>query len=121
MPLGRSSARRARSSSGCRRRSPMTDWVVDTNVLLVATRAVLGRPPIALERRGEDVPVTEIADLHAVYLWLEAVRRSSDVYVVLDVPDDLIKGEYANKLAKSEYGRMVIAEKLSKGQYKSVE
>lgn len=99
----------------------MADWVVDTNVLLVATRAVLGRPPMALERRGEDVPVTDTADLQAVYLWLETVRRSREACVVLDVPNDLIKGEYANKLAKSEYGRMVIAEKLSKGQYKTVE
>lgn len=99
----------------------MADWVVDTNVLLVATRAVLGRPPRALERRGEDVPVTAIADMQAVYIWLEAVRRSADECVVLDIPNDLIKTEYANKLDKSEYGRMVIAEKLTKGQYKAAE
>lgn len=99
----------------------MADWVIDTNVLLVATRAVMGRPPRWLERRGADVPVTDIADQQAVYLWLEAVRRSSEACVVLDTPHDLTKGEYANKLAKSEYGRMVIAEKLTRGQYKVVE
>lgn len=99
----------------------MADWVVDTNVLLVATRAVLGGPPRQLARRGEDVPVRSDEELQAVYLWLEAIRRSHEEFVVLDVPHDLIKGEYANKLAKSEYGRMVIAEKLTKGQYKPAE
>jgi len=99
----------------------VANWVVDTNVLLVATRAVLGRPPRQLARRGEDVPVRGEEELQAVYLWLEAIRRSPEEFVVLDVPHDLIKGEYANKLDKSEYGRMVIAEKLTKGQYKAVE
>jgi len=99
----------------------VVDWVVDTNVLLVATRAVLGRPPSVLERRGEDVPVTAVADQQAVFAWLEAVRRSAEQRVVIDIPNDLIKGEYGNKLDKSEYGRMVIAEKLTKGQYKAVE
>lgn len=99
----------------------MAEWVVDTNVLLVATRAVLGRPPRKLERRGEDVPVKETADLQAVYSWLETLRRTPDEVVVIDVPHDLIKGEYANKLDKSDYGRMVIAEKLTKGQYRPVE
>ncbi len=99
----------------------MTDWVVDTNVLLVATRAVLGRPPRALEQRGEDVPVAAAADQQAVYDWLEAVRRSPQECVVLDCIHDLIKSEYANKLDKNEYGRMVIAEKLTKGQYRAVE
>lgn len=98
----------------------MAEWVVDTNVLLVATRAALGRPPRALARRGEDVPVTAIEDLQAVYDWLQALRSSED-HVVLDIPNDLIKGEYANKLDKTEYGRMVIAEKLTKGQYRAVE
>ena len=99
----------------------MADWVVDTNVLLVATRAVLGGPPRLLARRGEDVPVTATADCEAVYRWLEAVRRSPDERVVIDYPNDLIKGEYGKKLDKSEYGRMVIAEKLTRGQVKVVE
>lgn len=99
----------------------MTEWVLDTNVLLVATRAVLGRPPRHLARRGEDVPVTSNAELQAVYNWLEALRRAPDAYVVLDMPHDLIKGEYANKLEKDEYGRMVIAEKLTRGHYRPVE
>lgn len=99
----------------------MAEWVIDTNVLLVATCHVLGCPPRQLRIRGEDVPVTDVDDRKAVYDWLQAVRRSPDDIVVLDMPHDLIKGEYANKLDKSEYGRMVIAEKLSKGQYRPVE
>lgn len=99
----------------------MADWVVDTNVLLVATRAVLGCPPRELQRRGEDVPVMAPADLQTVYQWLETMRRSAEECVVLDYPNDLIKGEYARKLGKSEYGRMVIAEKLTKGHYRAVE
>jgi uncharacterized protein YfeS len=99
----------------------VAEWVVDTNVLIVATRAVLGRPPRKLERRGEDVPVASAADLETVYSWLETLRRTPDAIVVLDLPHHLIEGEYAKKLDKNEYGRMVIAEKLTKGQYRPVE
>ncbi|MCC6646469.1 MAG: hypothetical protein IT374_12970 [Polyangiaceae bacterium] len=98
----------------------MADWVVDTNVLLVATRAQLGRPPRALAQRGEDVPVTGAAELEAVHAWVKELRRSPD-HLVLDVPHKLLQGEYANKLDKSEYGRMVVAEKLSRGQCRFVD
>ncbi len=99
----------------------MAEWVVDTNVLIVATRAVLGKPPRQMARRGEDVPVKDDADLQAVFEWLQGIRHSSDEKVVIDPPYDLIKSEYGKKLDKDEYGRMVIAEKLSKGQCRFVE
>lgn len=73
-----------------------------------------------MARRGEDVPVKTDEDLEAVYSWLESIRKDGSTYIVLDVPHDLIKGEYARKLDKDEYGRMVIAEKLSRGLYRSV-
>lgn len=93
----------------------MSRWVVDTNVLLVATRAHLGEPPRKLKRRGEDVPVKDAANLEAVFNWLASLNSSSDA-LVLDMPYDRIRDEYANKLEKDEYGRMVVANKLSRGQ-----
>lgn len=56
-----------------------------------------------------------------VFLWLAAVRKSKDEIVVLDRPHDLIKAEYSRNLNKEDYGRMVIAEKLPRGQCRWVE
>ena len=99
----------------------MSEWVVDTNVLLVATRAALGRPPRRLARRGEDVCVTTEPELQAVFCWLEQMRKDPTAAVVLDRPHDLIKGEYCNKIDKDEYGRMVIADLLTKGRCRFVD
>ena len=94
----------------------MADWVVDTNVLLVATCAHLGRPPRYLARRGKDVPVEEGEHRQAVFEWVRQLRESRTDKVVIDTIHRFIQDEYANKLDKDEYGRMVIAHKISRGQ-----
>ena len=98
----------------------MSEYVVDTNVLLVATCFEIGAPPEQLRRRGEDVPVTRVADQEEVFAWLERLRKDPHGIIVLDEPEDQIQSEYRNKLSKKEYGRMVVAEKLTKGQVRWV-
>jgi hypothetical protein len=98
----------------------VAEWVIDTNVLLVATRAQLGRAPRRLAARGEDVPVADPEAQAKVFEWLKTLRQDRDE-VVVDLPHDLIKAEYARKLDKDEYGRMVIADLMSRGRCKFVE
>lgn len=93
----------------------MADWVVDTNVLIVATRCELGCAPKLMARRGEDVPVQDDDAQESVFRWLRAVRESNEDRVVLDQPHGLIRNEYANKLLDSDYGRRVIVDKLTRG------
>jgi predicted nucleic acid-binding protein len=100
----------------------VADWVIDTNVLIVATTADRGgRPPHLMERAKEDVPVKTVDDLEAVFTWLQAIRQDKQAHVVLDFPHNLIQTEYSHKILKEEYGRKVIAEKLSRCQYRMVE
>ena len=99
----------------------MVRWVIDTNVLIVATTFELGHPPLLMLRDKETVPVETEEDLAAVFAWLQALRKDKDAHIVLDYPHNFIQREYANKILKTEYGRMVIGEKLSKCQYESVE
>lgn len=99
----------------------MAEWVIDTNVLLVATRAVLGSPPRKMARRGEDVPVEREDDQRTVFLWVKNLRETADEVLVLDRIHNLIYEEYANKLEKDEYGRMVVAHKLTLGECRFVE
>lgn len=96
----------------------MPEWVIDTNVLLVATRFHLGEPPAKMRIRGQDVPVANMEDQKTVYNWLRGFHRNSDDILVLDVPHNLIKDEYSHKLEKHEYGRMMIAEKFSRGEFR---
>ncbi len=99
----------------------MADWVIDTNVLLVATRAQLGRPPRKLADRGEDVPVGDPETQEQVFKWLKSLREAQDEIVIIDIPHGLIKGEYARKLDGDEYGRMVVADLMSRGRCRFVE
>lgn len=95
----------------------MAEWVIDTNVLIVATMAQQGRPPAGCD----DVPVASAQDQEAVFTWLETVNRDPNIHVIIDFPHRLIEGEYSNKIQKHEYGRMVIANKISRGQCRFVE
>lgn len=95
------------------------EWVIDTNVLLVATQAVLGRSPRYLEPSG--VPVKELETQELVYKWLETVNNSRETTVVLDRTHGTILREYKNNLHESEYGRMVIVNKISRNECRWVD
>jgi hypothetical protein len=85
-------------------------WVVDTNVLIVASAA---DPSSPFAQTGTHVPIVE---QEAVFRWVQALRKEPDDVVVIDMPHRLIPGEYANKLSKDDYGRRVMMEKLSRGE-----
>ncbi|MBZ5708109.1 hypothetical protein [Nannocystis pusilla] len=98
----------------------MAEWVIDTNVLIIATTAQQGRPPRRIANDENPVPVTTEKELWEVFSWLEAVNKDPSTYVVLDVLHHFIEKEYSNKIEKDEYGRMVIANKLTKCHYRPV-
>ncbi len=81
----------------------MSDHVVDTNVLLVAS-AVDPYSPF-------DESHVPLAEQHVVFEWLAAFRADSAQHIVLD---DLLKiyDEYRNKLSEQDYGLQVIHEKM---------
>jgi len=99
----------------------VAEWVIDTNILIVATTAQLGHPPEIMLRKGNKVPVEAAEDLEAVFSWLEAINRDKEALIVLDQPYGLIEEEYSHNIKKHEYGRMVIANKLSQGLYRRVD
>jgi hypothetical protein len=81
----------------------MTDHVVDTNVLLVAS-AVDPYSPFA----DSHVP---LAEQRTVFEWLAAFRADGDRRLVLD---DCLKiyEEYRHQLSEQDYGLQVIHEKM---------
>lgn len=96
---------------------PKSKWVIDTNVLIVATTASKRRPPRQIEKRGETVPVNTEDELQAVFSWLDGINKDPHAHIVLDFPHNMIEDEYGKKIDKDEFGRMVIANKLSRCQY----
>lgn len=99
---------------------PKAKWVIDTNVLIIATTAQQGRPPRRIAKDKDAVPVKTPKELWEVFSWLEAVHRDPGTHVVLDMRHRFIEKEYGNKIEKDEYGRMVIANKLSRCEYRAV-
>jgi hypothetical protein len=81
----------------------MTDHVVDTNVLLVAS-AVHPYSPFA----ESHVPLDE---QQVVFDWLAAFRADDGRQLVLD---DLMRiyGEYRHQLTEQDYGLQVVHEKM---------
>src|SRR5687768_17576738 len=81
----------------------MSDHVVDTNVLLVASAAHPYSP-----FGDSHVPVEE---QQLVFEWLAAFRDDSDRQIVLDNLFRIYE-EYRNKLTDQDYGLQVIHEKM---------
>lgn len=84
----------------------MTDHVIDTNVLLVATAhdetSVFKDTNLPLKEREE------------VFKWLAAFRADAERCMVLDVDDTYgIIAEYKNQLGEQDYGYHVLLEKQS--------
>lgn len=82
----------------------MTDHVIDTNVLLVASAAHPYSP-------FDDTHVP-CAEQTRVFNWLVAFRADERAVVVDDVLR--IYAEYRNKLTDQDYGLQVIHEKMSR-------
>lgn len=82
----------------------MTDHVIDTNVLLVASAADPHSP-----FSGSDLP----PDLQAqVFEWLVSFRQDPAQVLVLD-DWFRIYDEYRNKLTEQDYGLQVVSEKMN--------
>lgn len=90
----------------------MTDHVVDTNVLLVASAAHPFSP-----FGGSDLPT----DLQArVFEWLAAFRSDGDREMVWDDRFKIYE-EYRNKLTDQDYGMQVVTEKMTTARFVPVD
>ena len=86
------------------------NWhVVDTNVLIVASGE---HPESPFSSANHPVAHPEYAE--QVYDWVNELEASPE-RMVLD-SDDVIHGEYRNKLTEQDYGLLVLREKMERGQ-----
>ncbi len=91
----------------------MSDHVVDTNVLIVASAHDPGSPFPPGETH---VPA---AEKRVVFDWLRQFRKDSGSMAVLDFQRG-IYGEYRNKLKPMDYGILAIVEKIQRGTVRYV-
>ncbi|MCK5796322.1 MAG: hypothetical protein KAI47_04010 [Deltaproteobacteria bacterium] len=90
----------------------MTDHVVDTNVLLVASAAHPYSP-----FGDSDLP----KDLQGrVFEWLTAFQKDTTRNMVWDV-EFKIYDEYRNKLTAQDYGMLVVNEKMAQARWIDIE
>jgi hypothetical protein len=88
-------------------------WVVDTNVLLVASASDEGS-----WFKDTHVPTIQ---RQAVFEWLVHLEGSSDDGVVLDLPPGMIMKEYRNKLQYGDYGLAFVQRMMESGRCEYVE
>lgn len=88
-----------------------TDYLLDTNVLIVASAAG------ELDPQYSDVPV-DSSDVERVFNWLQGFKDSESRLVL----DNYFKihGEYHNKLNVQHYGLLVVQRKLEESLYRTV-
>lgn len=90
----------------------MSDCIIDTNVLLVASAHHPGSP-----FEDSDVPARH---MQVVLDWLMAFRKDSQSKIVLDDFWEIWK-EYHHKMTGQDIGLIVVAEKLQSARFVGVE
>ncbi len=92
----------------------MTDYIIDTNVLLVASAQHPGSP-----FKGSNAPPEQ---MQAVLNWLMAFRKNGRLKVVLDpYLKHGIWEEYHRKMTGQDIGLMVVMEKLQFARFVDIE
>ncbi len=87
------------------------DYVVDTNVLTIASAP-------SESWVHPRIPLRELGLVFKVFKWVESLRNDSECRVVLDFPGKTIQREYkarGNMPRAETYGRRVIQDKIDRG------
>lgn len=91
----------------------MTRYVIDTNVLIVASGEHVDSP-----FSSNNHPIEDSANAKLVFDWLNNFEKT-DLRMVLDSGSEIYR-EYRNKLTDQDYGLMVYRDKLTKCEYDHV-